>query len=531
MTTTTNNIDYSGIWMHRVDTMPFPVVNVDAGEQFGALFIKMKKIPLNKIPLFLLFSIDRTASMQYRKLDYVKETFKHMMRYLASLDITVYITVHAFCNLVDVIVDKLLVNLDTIDDIISKIDLLVADGTTDIGNALNKGNLAIGNYNIVYPEHNSAHIFMTDGEPTIGIRNDVCLCKCIDDRFTHIFIGYGLDHNATLLRKMSNVNKADYLFVDNIENTGLVYAEIIHRLLYPAASDVVIEITDGEIYDWQTNQWTNIINEPTLVSETERFYQIKTTDPELVKATITGKNPGSADMILLDETTVIPDLIESETGELVEPNDLTKYIFRQHVQELLFEARSVIDNKSNFKKKLRSTFRKMRKYMREHASDDNNIIQLLCDDISLTYRTFNTEHGAMFAIARSSSQGRQQTYNVRSTSASATVDYDDATVFMTPSCPPRIARTNTVSHNDSNDIINANSHGHGDSDSEDDETIPPPTCAPQLRRIYTTIDSDNSDDEYLPEDELRNYIPTETDTTCYATPSILNTMRTMTQSS
>ena len=187
----------------------------------------------------------------------------------------------------------------------------------------------------------------------------------------------------------------------------------------------------------------------------------------------------------------------------------------------------------------------MRKYMREHASDDNNIIQLLCDDISLTYRTFNTEHGAMFAIARSSSQGRQQTYNVRSTSASATVDYDDATVFMTPSRPPRIARTNTVSHNDSNDIINSNSnsdgHGHGDcvghgnsdNDSEDDETIPPPTCAPQLRRIYTNInyDNDNSDDEYLPEDELRNYIPTETDTTCYATPSILNTMRTMTQSS
>ena len=535
--TTINNIEFSGILIHSVDEMPFQVINTEQNEFFGVLNIKMNKIPLSTIPLFILFSIDKTASMHYPKLDFVKETFKQMARYLASLEITVYISVHAFSNLVDVIIDKQIINLTTLDEIISKIEALTADGNTDLGHAINKANLTMGNYNSLNPEHNLSHIFMTDGEPTVGICNDYALCKCIDDRFSNIFIGYGLDHNAALLRKLGNEKNADYQMVDNIENTSLVYAEVLHRFLYPAANDVIFEIENGQIYDWQTNTWTNRICEPTLTSEMERFYQIKTTEPNLVNANISGKIPGTNDIILMDNASVLPDLIDTETEQLAEPNNLSKYICRQHVQELLFQARSRVDARE-FKNKLKHAFRKIHKFMRQNNLIGDGFMQILCDDLSLTYRSFQTKHGAMYAIARSGSQGRQQSYNVRGANelnSAPTVAYNDANC-LSPPPPPRISRTNTVSYQPTNihDNGHSNSINNSDDDTDDDDFVLPPTEAPVLRRIDTSVpennDSDNdSDNDYLSEDELTNHIPAETNTTCYATPSMLNTIRTMTQ--
>ena len=60
-------------------------------------------------------------------------------------------------------------------------------------------------------------------------------------------------------------------------------------------------------------------------------------------------------------------------------------------------------------------------------------------------------------------------------------------------------------------------------DGVDDE----PNAASILRRNSRSFQIDTAtltDDSYLPIDELCNYVQTDTDTTCYSTPSVLRTM-------
>ena len=46
---------------------------------------------------------------------------------------------------------------------------------------------------------------------------------------------------------------------------------------------------------------------------------------------------------------------------------------------------------------------------------DNKFIKNLCDDIYISYRTFSTKYGAMYTMARQSSQGTQRCYTVSQT--------------------------------------------------------------------------------------------------------------------
>jgi hypothetical protein len=545
--------DLSMIIHNKTDV---PLLNVvDNDESFGIIKLKMKKTKITKIPLFLLFTIDVTGSMvemantNNTKMYFLIQTFIRMIQYLGSQDSEIYVQINTFNQLVNTIVKPTLITSTSVIDIINTIKSLHPDGSTNIGLALQMASTDLNDYKAKNPTHQYGHIFMSDGEPTYGESSHTVLQSMVNSDFTNIFVGFGLSHNAALFNRFSEAKNAEYQFVDNLENTGLVYGETIHRFLYPALKSVKITIDNGLLYNWKTNKWVTELEDSVLVSETEKLYQFKTKMPDEVEMAVYGticsltedsqidKLPDQDVVELIDTAIPLPDLID-ENGDYLNDLDLTNYMFRQRVQELLYQSRKSSTRESRahrdeIKNSLRNLFRKMRRFMRENQLMNDPFMNLLCDDVSITYRTIGTSAGLLYTSARQNSQGRQTAYNVSTFSTNEDND-DNESVFdnfastIKPVDRPILQRTitgiadiicnipfpNIVSTQESESpqrtvqFVNSSN----DTTSSDEEEIK----------------MDNSDG-YLSEDDLDNYKPSDNNTTCYSTPTVLNTMRSLSQ--
>ena len=90
-----------------------------------------------------------------------------------------------------------------------------------------------------------------------------------------------------------------------------------------------------------------------------------------------------------------------------EITNLTPYIFRQKVQELLF-----LCNDSFMKLEIEEVLDKLKKYMNENNLEDDIFLKSLHDDLWLILNTEGTKLNKMFLTARSNSNGKQLSYNI-----------------------------------------------------------------------------------------------------------------------
>lgn len=498
--------------------------SISSNEKFGILTIKASEVPVTQLPVFVLFTIDKTDSMSERdargftKIHYVKETFKKMVDFISKKNAPVYIRVHTFNTSVDIIVETVLVTPENAEGICQKITNIVTSDCTAIDCAIQAANEAMLDYISMNPTHSVHHIFMTDGEATSGETVHLLLAEMVSESFPNTFIGFGENHNADLLRKMSDRNLSNYSLVDNNENTGLVYGDIIHGLLYPAAKDLTMHIEGGFLYDWKTNQWVTDLSDSILVSESNRTYHVKTEDPESVSIEIRGirANDPSNEVCILDTAFKLPDLESMETGTIASSAvDLSKYVFRQATQELMFEGRNVDRSNRNLlsdlKNKMSYLFRKLCIYIREYDLEGDAMLNQIRDDLYITHRMLGTRNGRMFTLARQSTQGRQQSH--------------------IPS--PRVLNQNVVTP----------LQNPGDLDDDILQYENPTTLRlrrPLNNRMSRTLTSDvnpfphiETDFEALgmiqDEDSIERYQMSDTVISCYATPSAVDTMRSMSQ--
>ena len=255
------------------------------GSRFGIIKVKVKNNEeLNYKSQHFILNVDRSGSMTCRekdgmtKMEHVIHTIKNMLRYFV-FDMPngeIYISVLAFDNIVDCIVDKELVNENNIGDLIKRIESIYPRNTTDIGAAITSANEQKQNFlnsaNNKYVEQ--THILLTDGMPTNGITGAEPLCNLVDNSMRNIFIGYGIDHNMQLMKQLAEYEKGDYYFVECAENAGNVYGEIIHKILYEVMSQTSISIQNASIYDWKVNTWNKELNIGVLSNNAEKVFHI-----------------------------------------------------------------------------------------------------------------------------------------------------------------------------------------------------------------------------------------------------------------
>jgi hypothetical protein len=373
----------------------------------------------------------------------------------------------------------------------------------------------------------------------------------VNNKFPNIFVGFGEYHNVNLLKKLSDNDTGDYQFVDNMENTSLIYGETLHRYLYPALQNVEINIENGFIYNWKTNSWATKLYEPVIIGEIEKIYHIKTRNPydficdvygiicSLHANDIENKCKITNEVQHLQNIVVLPALIDTNTDKIEETN-LAKYLYRQKTQELLYKAKES-KNKDDIKlvkREMNTFFKNMREYMKTTNLIDDKFMKNLCDDICITYRTIGTHLGAMYNISRLTTQSRQQTYsatpkhsNSRQLSDDNESQIDDDLIInandgyntnnakilpgiaaasihkfpvigldnlYSPMKPPRLYRSKT------NDFVN-------------DYSI---LKRYDLEEKMDDIFDDEADDDI----DIKNYNVSEDTNSCYATESSVNTM-------
>jgi len=388
--------------------------------KFGLLTLQAIASNLTEKQLELLFQIDCSGSMcdicsdGRTKMQHILHTLKNMIMFLKeNPSLKVNITIHAFDNKIFKIVERTKVNDETCAKILEAIETIFPRDSTNIENALND----VSEYFIctdLPDDCENISIFMTDGQATAGKNSHSELCKYVNNRITNVFIGFGIDHDAKLLKKFSREEESSYYFIDKLENAGLVYGEILHGFIYKFLEKVEIKVINGLIYDYKTNTWVTSLYIGNIVSESSKFYQLTSSTPSECVVTVSGYKVSDNSNF----TTTVP--IQEEQV------DLTKYIYRQRTQELLFKINEFNNkdynsyNPADYKlkqtdkkilnTKMREFFNELKKYMTENYLQEDILLKNLCDDIYICDRTIGTKFGYMFCASRECSQGQQRAY-------------------------------------------------------------------------------------------------------------------------
>ena len=260
---------------------------------------------------------------------------------------------------------------------------------------------------------------MTDGVISQGVTNHKILSKLIDQDIINVFIGFGFDHDSSVMNALSDGPNSSYYFIDKLENAGFVYGEILHGVVYRFLTDVVITINEGLIYNFKTNEWATSLAVGEIVSESNKTYHIISNNPSICSAELTFRK--------------VVDNIQDNIVILREEDvDLTKYIFRQRTQQHLYRAKEFItknrsepdmwpveqqidsttSEKQQLKIQLTDYLTELKKFMTDNSLMDDLFYKNLCDDIYISIKTFSTNYGEMYVNARLTSQGTQRAYNV-----------------------------------------------------------------------------------------------------------------------
>jgi hypothetical protein len=456
-----------------VDNSIVPILIIDA--KSGILNLTGISAPICQEEHEFIFMVDCSGSMSDEcsdgrdKMQHIIHTLKNMILYFKeNPDIKVHITINSFDDKIYNVLERSSITEDNYNEIISKVNTISPKGSTNIQLALKRIADLATQIKTDFPTHNISNIFMTDGDATAGETNHTKLAQLIDKTIHNYFIGFGIDHDTTLLNSISNNVNSGYYFIDKLENAGLVYGEILHGIIYKYLKNVNITIENGFLYDFKNNVWTDNLHIGEIVSEANKIYHIVSNNHIECRVNLTGVN--------ISDNSNIQITIKCQE----EYQDLTKYIYRQRTLQLLYNVNDFLKRKNDnsysvsifkydnnndsrlllkeeqvdIKNKLKLFIDEMQKFMVNNKLDDDKFMKSLCDDIYVCYRTFDTKYGAMYTTSRQTSQGSQRCYTVSHTSCTETPSRNNVRSLRPPTLTRQVNRTynNTRSTNSVPDL-------------------------------------------------------------------------------
>lgn len=357
-------------------------------------------------PIHILFTIDISESMNdicldgNSKLTHIKNTMEKLLAFFKGKNITIQIQTfnsHVYQIDTGVSFEELLVSISKLDGFMS----------TNISLALEHANTLLQNEKEENKETKDYfHIFLTDGDITEGITDYNKLLEMVPQNCRNIFIGYGDRHNSTLLSYIATQGN-EYRFIDAVDKVGLVYGEIIHSILYRVLTNVKLTTENCEIYNFETNVWSNELFIGDILKDKKTTYHIRSSTPYLAVVSM-----------------YIPEHDDKIVFYVKDSTDLTDYKFRQQTQELLYEIKNnCIHNMTNdttfcLRPQINSTVNKlkekvnafMEKLVSYKTEKDSELLNMLINDLRVAYNTIGTRNAHMYVTSRQYSNGREQTY-------------------------------------------------------------------------------------------------------------------------
>ena len=353
----------------------------NSSSNFGIFQLKTEQQESKFKEINWVLNVDRSGSMQdmcpdgKTKMEHTHHTLKNMVDYFIKLNrdhptIKQYITIIAFDHEAIILCDCLEITESAAGTIATILDTLEPRGATNIGDALSLADEHIRGIIEKYPADDAdinvrqiSHLFMSDGNITVGIQDiDILKAKCYDRRraaaynITNTFIGFGTHHDANLMRKLGDISKGAYYFVESLENAGMVYGEILYKSLYEYIQNLRIRVDNGDIYNYETNTWGKILTIDAVSSGQTRTWHIRTISDDTSAASASAaQDDETSEMIQLPVTIVVAYKLLSEnhiTSKEIHPDyppdgeidsSVEKYMWRQRTQEIMSEVNEFIN--------------------------------------------------------------------------------------------------------------------------------------------------------------------------------------------
>ncbi len=191
----------------------------------------------------ILLVIDRSGSMDGEKMRQARSAARYVLTHLGDGD-RFHIT--SFSSSVEHYSGGMSPVSET-DRAIKWVDGLSAGGSTDINRAL------LESLQSVDEERPTYLIFLTDGLPTVGVRDSSQILRNLDDatgKNIRLFsFGIGYDVDTVLLDTLSQQHHGTSMYVDPDESIDRALSEFYEKISTPVLTDLQLEIDGVNVYD------------------------------------------------------------------------------------------------------------------------------------------------------------------------------------------------------------------------------------------------------------------------------------------
>ena len=418
--------------------------NSELSHNFGISTIKVGTTSLLDNKYHFVITFDRSGSMS-RVMGEVKHTIKNMLNYLCDIECDIFVTIMFFDHELIILKKNMQINEESKKDLIEQLETLDARGTTNF-------ELPFQKITELYMEDiQNIHIFMTDGHPNVGETRTTQLFTLLDTRYEHNFMGFGVGHNENLLYTLTEKTNGNYYFIDSIENAGMIYGEVLNKILYRRFENITYssleenpstkespstEESPIEFYNYKTNEWSNTYSVGSAGSEDTftthfRFPWDISYESLPLSFTITYNDLTSSTNTPIIHTSNITEQEYHPNVEIpadMRHVDVEKYYYRQLVLEKMF-----VVNKTNrqitqssmsllqpsnavstrvHSDEIETLFNKVKTFMEEKDLTEDLFMKQLLDDLSILFRSQRNPTMSAYGLARQISQGAQRAYNV-----------------------------------------------------------------------------------------------------------------------
>jgi hypothetical protein len=365
------------------------------------------------------------------KIHHAKNTLVKMLKLISQYNNENMVSIYHFNKKVYEVTNFVKITPTKCDELVEYVNAIEPNSITNIGSMLECINLKLQDYSIIN-NYNITNIFMTDGFVTSGINNIHQLTDMVDDTIKNVFIGYGLEHDAELLKSMSNKTlSGEYRFIDEIEYSGIVYGEILHSIFFKKYTSVSLHTENCLIYNWRTNEWETNIRICDILYDKHITYHIKINDSNLHNGKIIIKtNDNVIDTIYTKDwykntQDCRGDGFKQKTMELMHESEQIirerRGHQRKHISfQMMLNDEDLYNDDNNqdiaFKNKyiqtkLHAFMKRLNNYIITNKLENDERLERLQDDIFTCFQTFDKNISNMFLYARQVSQGEHRLYS------------------------------------------------------------------------------------------------------------------------
>ena len=418
---------------HNLDIVP-----LEENQDYGVCIVNAKKLDPIQEHILFHFMIDVSGSMSdvtergRTKMQLLIHTLRNMIRYFSNNHENIHIIVKGFDDRIHNVINKTHITKDNFVELSNLLHDVVPLGCTDIYNAL----MTMKNDMHTHRHMRQVGIFLTDGEITQGENSPDKLAELIPSNIPFHFIALGHDHNASVMHRLGHcTHVTNNWFINELEQTGNIYGEILYNELHKVLENVSLKIENGVLFDYYSQEFVEELFLGSISGETEKHYHVISHDTDNCVVQIKGTLPGSQEEYV-HEISEIPPLIPSDDATIEflykSPFFMEIQFCRLVTQVYLGKARMKFQNQqpehhdiftrvgrtgasilevANFRERIKNYLAFLNQFIDTNHLGENEWTRILCDDLAILLQTLGGNAVLKYCGLREDNQGQQRVSN------------------------------------------------------------------------------------------------------------------------